>query len=645
MVLEKIKKENDIKELSDEELKILADEIREFLIEKISVTGGHLASNLGVVELTMALHLFLDFPKDKIIWDVGHQAYTHKLLTGRREGFEELRKYGGMSGFPKRKESECDSFDTGHSSTSISAGLGYAQAREITGEDYRVVSVIGDGALTGGMAFEALNNAARLKSNFIIVLNDNNMSISENVGGLSTYLAGFRTADAYLDLKLNVLNSLNRMPYGDKMVSRIRKTKSGIKQLLIPGMFFEEMGIVYLGPVDGGDLQGILKLLKEASRIDGPVLVHVLTHKGAGYAPAERHPARFHGTEPFEIETGLPKHPRVKANYTDIFSTVMRKLGDRDEKVVAVTAAMADGTGLKRFHNMFPERFFDVGIAEQHAVTFSAGLAAAGLKPIFAVYSSFLQRAYDQILHDVCIQNLPVIFAIDRAGLVGSDGETHQGIFDLSYLSSIPNMTVLAPKNKWELSDMIKFAVDFGAPIAVRYPRGEAYDGLKDYREPIRYGKGEWICRESEIALFALGSMVKTAEAVREELKAEGYACSLINARFAKPLDEKMLEEVTEGHSLIVTLEENVITGGFGEHVTEYYNRSGRPIRILNIAIPDEYVEHGNVEILRREVGIDKDTIVKRTMEAYGECVCQNSSTTEDVCQEVRICSERSDAQ
>ena len=645
MVLEKIKKENDIKELSDEELKILADEIREFLIEKISVTGGHLASNLGVVELTMALHLFLDFPKDKIIWDVGHQAYTHKLLTGRREGFEELRKYGGMSGFPKRKESECDSFDTGHSSTSISAGLGYAQAREITGEDYRVVSVIGDGALTGGMAFEALNNAARLKSNFIIVLNDNNMSISENVGGLSTYLAGFRTADAYLDLKLNVLNSLNRMPYGDRMVSRIRKTKSGIKQLLIPGMFFEEMGIVYLGPVDGGDLQGILKLLKEASRIDGPVLVHVLTHKGAGYAPAERHPARFHGTEPFEIETGLPKHPRVKANYTDIFSTVMRKLGDRDEKVVAVTAAMADGTGLKRFHNMFPERFFDVGIAEQHAVTFSAGLAAAGLKPIFAVYSSFLQRAYDQILHDVCIQNLPVIFAIDRAGLVGSDGETHQGIFDLSYLSTIPNMTVLAPKNKWELSDMIKFAVDFGAPIAVRYPRGEAYDGLKDYREPIRYGKGEWICRESEIALFALGSMVKTAEAVREELKAEGYACSLINARFAKPLDEKMLEEVTEGHSLIVTLEENVITGGFGEHVTEYYNRSGRSIRILNIAIPDEYVEHGNVEILRREVGIDKDTIVKRAMEAYRECVCQNSSVTEEVCQEERICCERSDTQ
>ena len=622
MVLEKIQKANDIKELSEEELAILADEIREFLIQKISVTGGHLASNLGVVELTMALHLVLDLPTDKIIWDVGHQAYTHKLLTGRREGFEELRKYGGMSGFPKRKESACDSFDTGHSSTSISAGLGYAQAREITGEHYKVVSVIGDGALTGGMAFEALNNAARLKSNFIIVLNDNNMSISENVGGLSSYLAGFRTADAYRDLKLNVLNSLNKMPYGERMVSKIRKTKSGIKQLFIPGMFFEEMGIVYLGPVDGGDLHGIEKLLKEASKVEGPVMVHVITHKGAGYLPAERHPARFHGTEPFDIETGLPKHPRVKANYTDIFSTVMRKMGDRDEKVVAVTAAMADGTGLKRFHNMFPERFFDVGIAEQHAVTFSAGLAAAGLKPIFAVYSSFLQRAYDQILHDVCIQNLPVVFAIDRAGLVGSDGETHQGIFDLSYLSSIPNMTIMAPKNKWELSDMIKYAVAFQSPIAVRYPRGEAYDELREYRAPIEYGKGEWIYQESEIVLFALGSMVKTAVAVREELKARGYACSLINARFAKPLDEQMLKEVCENHRLIVTMEENVITGGFGEHVTEFYNNSCRnQIRVLNIAIPDEYVEHGNVDILRQEVGIDRDTIVSRTVSEYEKAV------------------------
>ena len=631
MVLEKINKANDIKSLSDEELKILASEIREFLIEKVSVTGGHLASNLGVVELTMALHLVLDLPKDKLIWDVGHQSYTHKLLTGRKDAFDGLRKYGGMSGFPKRKESDCDCFDTGHSSTSISAGLGYALAREITGEDYKVVSVIGDGALTGGMAFEALNNAARLKSNFIIVLNDNNMSISENVGGLSSYLSGLRTADAYLDLKLSVMNSLNKLPHGDRMVSRIRKTKSGIKQLLIPGMLFEEMGIVYLGPVDGSDLYGIEKLLKEASHIDGPVLIHVMTHKGAGYAPAERHPARFHGTEPFDIETGLPKNPRIKANYTDIFSTVMRKLGDRDKKVVAVTAAMADGTGLKRFHNMFPDRFFDVGIAEQHAVTFSAGLAAAGLKPIFAVYSSFLQRAYDQILHDVCIQNLPVVFAIDRAGLVGSDGETHQGIFDLSYLSSIPNMTIMAPKNKWELSDMIKYAVNFGAPIAVRYPRGEAYDGLKEYRAPISFGKSEWIYRESEIALFALGSMVKTAVEVRDALKEQGYSCSLINARFAKPLDEEALIQILQHHKLIVTLEENVITGGFGEHVTEFYIRTcPDQIRILNIAIPDEYVEHGNIDILRKEVGLDRDTIIARTIAAFKDISEEKTDTDTD---------------
>lgn len=618
MVLEKIKKENDIKKLSEEELKILASEIREFLIEKISVTGGHLASNLGVIELTMALHLSMDFPKDKLIWDVGHQSYTHKILTGRQEGFDELRKYGGMSGFPKRKESSCDCFDTGHSSTSISAGLGLASAREITGENYKVVSVIGDGALTGGMAFEALNNVARLKSNFIIVLNDNNMSISENVGGLSTYLSGFRTADAYLDLKMGVMNSLNKIPvYGDKMVERIRRTKSGIKQLLIPGMLFEDMGIIYLGPVDGGDIKGIMKLMREASNIDGPVMIHVLTHKGAGYEPAERHPARFHGTEPFEIETGLPKTPRVKANYTDIFSTVMRKLGDRDEKVVAITAAMTDGTGLKRFHNMFPERFFDVGIAEEHAVTFAAGLAAGGLKPIVAVYSSFLQRAYDQILHDVCIQNLPVVFCIDRAGLVGSDGETHQGLFDLSFLSSIPNMHIMAPKNKWELSDMVKFAVEFNGPIAIRYPRGEAFDGLKDNRAPIVYGKGEPIFEEKDILLLAIGSMVKVALTVRERLKEEGYSCSLVNARFAKPIDEELIREACSTHKLIVTMEENVASGGFGERVRSFVDSLGVGTQVLGIAIPDEYVEHGNVELLKQETGIDAVSVEKKVVSAY----------------------------
>lgn len=616
MVLDKIQKENDIKKLTTEELDQLRREIRAFLIKSISKTGGHLASNLGVVELTMALHLSFDLPKDKIIWDVGHQSYTHKILTGRKEGFENLRQYGGMSGFPKTCESPCDCFNTGHSSTSISAGLGLAAARDITGEDYSVVSVIGDGSLTGGMAYEAMNNAALLKSNFIIVLNDNNMSISENVGGMSRYLGEFRTADAYRDLKNGIMNSLNKIPvYGERVVKRIRRTKSGIKQLFIPGMLFEEMGLIYLGPVDGNDIQAMCKTFAEAKRVDGAVIVHVLTKKGAGYSPAERHPARFHGAEPFDIATGLPSKPRTKANYTDIFSTVMKKMGERDPKVVAITAAMADGTGLKRFHNMYPERFFDVGIAEQHAVTFAAGLAKAGLKPVFAVYSSFLQRAYDQILHDVCIQNLPVVFAIDRAGLVGSDGETHQGIFDLSYLSTIPNMTVMAPKNKWELSDMIKYAIAFDAPIAVRYPRGEAYDGLRDYRAPIAYGRSEIIYLEKGVVLFALGNMVRIAEQVRNRLKEQGVSCTLINARFAMPFDRECIREMAEKHSIFVTMEENVRSGGFGEHVESFILEEELPMNVVNISIPDCYVEHGNVELLKQEVGIDADTVYCRIMD------------------------------
>lgn len=618
MVLEKIKQEKDIQQIKPDELPILADEIREFLIRKISVTGGHLASNLGVVELTMALHIAFDLPKDKIVWDVGHQSYTHKILTGRKEGFDELRKFGGMSGFPKRKESGCDCFDTGHSSTSISAGLGYALARQIKGDDYKVVSVIGDGALTGGMAYEALNNASRIRSNFMIVLNDNKMSISENVGGLSKHLSILRTTESYQEIKTGVANSLSKIPvYGESIVERIRKTKSGIKQLLVSGMFFENMGIMYLGPVDGHDVMGMVRVFRDAAKFQGPVLIHVITKKGKGYLPAERHPARFHGAEPFDIATGLPAKKRLKANYTDVFSTVMRKLGDRDEAVVAVTAAMADGTGLKRFSNLFPERFFDVGIAEEHAVTFAAGLAAAGLKPIVAVYSSFLQRAYDQILHDVCIQKLPVIFAIDRAGLVGSDGETHQGIFDLTYLCGIPNMTVLAPKNKWELSDMIKFAVDFPAPIAIRYPRGEAYDGLKDFRAPIVYGKSEMICKGRGIALVALGSMVKTAKVVLEKLREQGYDATLVNARFAKPLDEELLSDLAIGHNMLVTLEENVISGGFGEHVTEYLCAHRMDCHVLNIAITDDYVEHGNVELLRQILKIDADSILERILTEY----------------------------
>ncbi len=617
MLLDQIKQPNDIKKISPRDYPALAAEIREFLVNKISVTGGHLGSNLGAVELTMALHLVLDLPQDKIIWDVGHQSYTHKLLTGRRDGFESLRKYGGMSGFPKRKESDCDSFDTGHSSTSISAGLGLVKARDLQGEDYTVVSVIGDGSLTGGMAYEALNNAARLETNFIIILNDNNMSISENVGGVSKYLSNIRTSNAYLDVKDGIYYAIRNTKYGDPVVAGIRRAKNSLKQLVIPGMLFEDMGVTYLGPVDGHDTAALVRVIREAKRRKNAVLIHVLTKKGKGYAPAERHPARFHGAEPFDVQTGVPLKKKMKANYTDIFSTVMMKLGQRNDKIVAITAAMPDGTGLKRFSHAYPDRFFDVGIAEQHAVTFAAGLAAGGLKPVVAIYSSFLQRAYDQILHDVCIQNLPVIFAIDRAGLVGSDGETHQGIFDLSYLSSIPNMHICAPKNKWELSDMMKFAAAFPAPIAIRYPRGEAYDGLAQFRAPVEYGKAEMIYEEEGIALLAVGSMVKTAEGVRERLKECGLSCTLVNARFVKPMDEEMVRRLSATHRLIVTMEENVESGGFGERVRTFADEQELPGQILSITIPDEYVEHGNVELLKKEIGIDEETVTKRILEEW----------------------------
>lgn len=612
MLLDNIKGANDIKNINPSDYQELAQEIREFLIEKISHTGGHLGSNLGAVELTMALHLFLNLPEDKLIWDVGHQSYTHKLLTGRRDGFESLRKFGGMSGFPKRKESDCDCFDTGHSSTSISAGLGLVKARDIQGKSNTVVSVIGDGSLTGGMAYEALNNAAKLETNFIIVLNDNNMSISENVGGVSKYLNNVRTANAYLDIKEGVYNTLKEIPKGEKVVEGIRKAKSSFKQLVVPGMFFEDMGVTYLGPVDGHNISAMLRVFQEARRTRNAVIVHVITQKGKGFAPAERHPARFHGAEPFDIETGIPTKPRTTANYTDIFSTVMTKLGARDEKVVAITAAMPDGTGLKRFRNMYPERFFDVGIAEEHAVTFAAGLAAGGLKPVVAIYSSFLQRAYDQILHDVCIQNLPVVFAIDRAGLVGSDGETHQGIFDLSFLSSIPGMHIMAPKNKWELSDMMKYAVAFDGPIAIRYPRGEAYAGLKEFRAPIEFGKAELLYAEGEICLLAVGSMVKTAEEVKGMLNQAGYRCSVINARFVKPIDAKAVEWAVTHHELVVSMEENVSCGGYGEKVREMIGKFAGNVKFLQIAIPDEYVEHGNVDLLKHEIGIDAESITER---------------------------------
>ena len=615
MALEKIQKANDIKELTEEELKELSDEIRRFLIEKISVTGGHLASNLGVVELTMALHKVLHFPEDKLIWDVGHQSYTHKLLTGRKEGFDDLRKYGGMSGFPKRKESKCDAFDTGHSSTSISAGLGYVAARELQQEHYNVVSVIGDGSMTGGMAYEALNNASRLKSNFIIVLNDNTMSISKNVGGISNYLNGLRTTQVYSDLKRGVEDTIKRIPgRGERIVHQVKKTKSGIKQLFVPGMFFEDMGITYLGPVDGHDLKTLTKTLNEAKRVNHAVLVHVVTKKGKGYLPAETNPSKFHGTGPFDVTTGETIGGSGKDSYTDIFSKVLADIGKKDEKVVAITAAMADGTGLSRFAKLFPERFFDVGIAEEHAMTFAAGLAAGGMKPVFAVYSSFLQRAFDQTIHDVCLQNLPVVIAVDRAGLVGSDGETHQGVFDLSFLSTIPNLSILSPKNRWEMADMVRFAVSFQYPVALRYPRGEAYEGLKEFRAPIEYGKSELLYEESKIAVMFVGHMSFLAEQVREDLKAAGYQCSLINARFVKPLDTEMIRKISENHKLLVTIEENVLTGGFGEQVEDFVMREGIPLKVRTIGISDDYVEHGNVDVLRKEVGLDRESIVKKVI-------------------------------
>lgn len=619
-MLERIQKENDIKKLNPEELEILAEEIRQFLIEKVSKTGGHIASNLGVVELTMAMHLVFDLPKDKIIWDVGHQSYTHKILTGRKDGFDNLRQFGGMSGFPKRNESPCDAFDTGHSTTSISAGVGYVAARDMLGEDYSVISVIGDGSLTGGMAYEALNNAANLKKNFIIVLNDNEMSISRNVGGMSQYLNRLRTADVYTGLKKGVTSTLKQIPVvGDELIKKIRKTKSSIKQLVVPGMFFEDMGLTYLGPIDGHNLPMLRKSFREAKKIEGPVLLHVLTKKGKGYQPAEENPGKFHGISPFDIETGNPVSKKSKDSYTDVFGKVMCDEARKNPHLAAITAAMEDGTGLARFAKMYPKQFFDVGIAEEHGVTFAGGLAAGGVKPVFAVYSSFLQRGYDQLVHDIGMQNLPVVFAVDRAGLVGNDGETHQGAFDLSFLSTVPNMTVISPKHKWELADMLRFAIAHDGPIAIRYPRGTAYDGYSEYREPIAYGKSEMISEGKEIAILSVGHMFEEAVKVSANLKDLVFDHSLINARFVKPIDETMIDELVKNHKLIVTIEENVQTGGFGERVLEYVSRKGYDVKVLILALPDKYIEHGNIDVLRRQTGIDSQSMTERIIKTYKE--------------------------
>jgi len=604
-MLEKINKPNDIHKIALADFPLLAEEIRQFLIESVSRTGGHLASNLGAVELTLALHNVLDLPQDRIIWDVGHQAYTHKILTGRKDGFAKLRQEGGMSGFPKRKESDCDAFDAGHSSNSISAGLGYVRARDLLGQNYRVVSVIGDGALTGGMVYEAMNNAAGLKTNFIIVLNDNNMSISKNVGGMSSYLSALRTAESYTGMKINVTKTLKKVPkIGPAIVDTMRKTKSSIKQLIIPGMLFENMGITYLGPVDGHNMRQMMRLFNEAKRVEGPVIVHVLTEKGRGYTPACVHPDRFHGTGPFDIKTGKSLSAKKSLTYTDVFSDTVTALGKEQKKLVCITAAMREGTGLKRFAKEFPDRFFDVGIAEEHAVSFAAGLALGGMIPVVAIYSSFLQRAVDQIVHDVCMQNLHVIFAIDRAGLVGADGETHQGCFDLSYLTMIPNMTVMAPKNAWELSKMLELSAYMAGPCAIRYPRGGAYQGLEEFQSPVQYGKSEILYRGEKTAILSVGSMTEVCEQVYREMKAKGENPTFVNARFVKPLDTGLLDELAKDHSLFVTVEENVKSGGFGEHVAAYMEACHPETRVLPIAIWNRFVEHGEVDSLRAKIGL-----------------------------------------
>ncbi len=614
MLLEKIHNINDIHKIAPEDYEALAAEIREFLIDKVSMTGGHIASNLGVVELTMALHLALNLENDVIVWDVGHQSYVHKILTGRWKDFDTLRQQGGLSGFPKRRECRYDGFNTGHSSTSISAALGIAKAAELGGDDKTVVAVIGDGSFTGGMAYEALNNASKLNRNLLIVLNDNNMSISQNVGGFSTYLSNIRAGENYIDMKAGVVRRLEKLPnVGEKMVKSLRKTKSSIKQLFVPGMLFENMGITYLGPFDGHDISSMLRIFNEAKNLDHAVVVHVKTIKGKGYKPAEERPNVFHGIGPFDKETGQIVKKITNPSWTKVFSDALLSEAEKNDRIVAITAAMADGTGLDAFREKYPDRFFDVGIAEEHAVTFAAGLAVGGLKPFVAIYSSFLQRGYDQILSDVCMQGLPVVFCIDRAGLVGNDGETHQGIFDYSYLTTIPNMNVFAPKNAAELEMAIKFAAGFNAPLAIRYPRGESYTGLGEFESPIVFGKSEILYEERDIAILAAGTMVEAGEEVRKRLLEKGFRnVTLVNARFIKPIDEDMIDRLAVTHHTFITMEENVINAGYGMAVLRYINDNHSKIKVINIAIPNSFVEQATQAEQRKESRIDADSVMER---------------------------------
>ena len=618
-LLNKIDSPKDIKNLNYDALKELAQEIRDYMIEVISKNGGHLAPNLGVVELTLALHKVFNCPKDKIIWDVGHQSYIHKIITGRREAFETLRQYNGLSGFPKIQESEYDAFGTGHSSTSISAALGMAIARDLKGEDNEVIAVIGDGSMTGGMAYEALNNAGDLQKKLIIILNDNEMSIAKNVGAMSDYLYQLRTAKTYTRIKKDLEGWLKHKNYGENIINIVRRVKGSVKYLLVPGSVFEHLGFKYYGPVDGHDLEHLVEVLEVAKATPGPVIIHVITKKGKGYEPAEKSPNKFHGTGPFDIATGKKiTKPGAPVTYTEVFGKTLVDIAKDDKKIVAITAAMPDGTGLNYFADAYPDRFFDVGIAEQHAVTAAAGMAAAGLHPVVAVYSTFMQRAFDSVLHDICMQNLPVVLGLDRAGLVGDDGYTHHGVFDYSYLRLMPQMTIMAPKDENELRHMLATAVNFNGPIALRYPRGSGL-GV-EITEPLHtlpIGKAEEIKTGSDVCLWAAGSMVDEAVKAAEALAELGISAGVVNMRFVKPLDTELLVKTALQCKNIVTLEEGTVEGGAGSAVLEELNDNGLvgKVKVLNLGIPDKYIPHGDKKLLLRDIGLDHDSIVKRIAE------------------------------
>ncbi|MDY3726787.1 MAG: 1-deoxy-D-xylulose-5-phosphate synthase [Wujia sp.] len=619
-ILDRITKENDIKEIDRQEYPELAQEIREFLIEKVSEHGGHLASNLGTVELTMALHAVMNFPEDKLIFDVGHQSYTHKILTGRKELFDSLRQYDGLSGFPKRAESPCDAFDTGHSSTGISAAMGYAVARDMRGTDERVAVIIGDGSLTGGMAYEALNGLAQLKTGCVVIINDNEMSIDRNVGGLSKYLNEIRLGNAYNELKTGVESSLLGSKAGTRIAKILKRSKDNIKQFFVPGMFFEELGITYVGPIDGHNINQMIQIFQQAFRLEKPIIIHVKTKKGKGYGYAERHPDYFHGIAPFDPKTGKVLEPKKTSCYTDIFGRKLVALGREHEDLVTITAAMAQGTGLSRFQEAYPDRFFDVGIAEQHAVTFAAGMAAAGLVPVVAVYSSFLQRAYDQILHDVCLQKLHVIFAIDRAGLVGQDGETHQGIYDVAYLSHMPNMTVLAPKNRYELEKMLEYAYSCDGPVAIRYPRGSAYKGHADALAKIETGRSEVLEEADEVCVFACGHKMEEADRLVDMLKERQIPVTLVNVRFMSEVDEALVGRLAQTHRIFVTLEDAVWDGSYSERLLMFLacHKSPDSYTFLSGAIPRQSVPQGSIRELCAAMKIDAESLLAKIEAARG---------------------------